>query len=1770
MQKILYSLIFIFLFIQSVWASYPTLYEQEPNDTPAEATPFSGSMILTGMITEGDQDAFMWKIGDEDSQYRWNIKLIGIPNALTRIDIMKIKFTQNGKEVEDYQRFFSFGTKTGNKPVTLKNLFFDKGEYLVAISSRSNMEKPTSKTYQVILTKERKVNDSVDTASKEEANSLDKSNFDNYLFKKTSGWFKFNINQKESQKLWTLKGTTTIGHQLKAKLTDEEDNEIAQSFTNKFGKFKIKDLELDEGVYYLHYEGDKEGTKNGVLLYSTGNQKIDEDEVEPNNETKDANAIDYKKTIHGTIDKDGDEDYFTFSLPKKLEDKLFSIKLDTDSKDMTLYLEDNTGKELQRKTVDSNYTMPQLMLQTDTDYKIQVYGSKKGAEYTFKFSKGYEYNATNEAEPNDNRENSYGVNKEEPINGHFTGYEWDCYHFSIEKANRLWNISAAGAALERLKLSKGNSNNELFDLSDPKDNRLTLKNLLLLPGLYKTCVIGTNGAYTFTVKEASLSDLNLTSLDDIEHEPNQDESQTNALAFGQTIKGMVEHEQNEDYFHFTLNNYESIRLTAIPPKEGDVRFKLKSSFIEHSSRPQIGQQAIIEGIYPPGRYIIELWSEKPSYQLYSLKLERLNPFESIDVEPNDNYDLAYPLPLSFNLKGHSNSEDEDFYTFPAFMKETNVTISGDNLKDNIRIYPNKKDGSLSLEWDDENKTYTTTLKTPQTSYIAVEDETGFYDYNLSFTGYEPKKLKELDISLKVDVLEDKVATYSEYGQKVTFNVAIENLNDEVYELSMDSHISDNSWKLDFDKTIHLESKEKKTIPLELVIPKNVSKLPVVTTLKFMDKNGSFKTTSFEIKPKDNAKVINPYEDWGMPTSILGGLNVARLDFGAKRVIEHNETELGHVPEIGNGYHLLFDDIVYNADSFHLYSEREKADENVTIELMGDEPSQVVGVILNPLGEGYPGDRLKDFSISLSENGKEFKHVYKGTLGLESQDQVFTFDKSYLAKYARLTLHNSHNNKTKDDISLGEWKVIAKQESIGIAEPFNIANPKLGGHVVHASKELSGEWDRNILTKENDMRNSTYLHKKLKELSWVVGFKNERVAKITDMVWREPNGSKKETYVKMVKILVSAQTPNGPWEEVGDWHKSDNNESSYHFKKATWARYVKFAIPIEKTAYYAMPEELRIFEEKPGATYASILGEWGKNNHKSFYEYQQSRFEKKQPVIVGNGSKEKAFALDMNQTVRGRVSVANHEKDWYKIIIPKDHNELQINLSGKTGVDVNYELFDSNDSKVAATKVKKNPLHHTFTFEVTEGEYYLKVKQPPVSVIFAWDNSGSVSPYHTQIFNSVNNYIRDIQPKIDAVNLICFNDDDIFLLSNFSDRPTQIQTIFNNFDRDCSDSDAERPLKVSSEKLKNRDGIKGVIIIGDAVGSRDMKLWDKLKEVKPKVFAIRVVSQYNDNEIYEGIMQSWSRVNNGTYAVVNDAVGMSKEINKASAILRRPVYYTLNVQSRYERPLGPGSLQIVEAPENKKRVNKNFAIELILDASGSMLKRIKGKRRISIAKDVLKKAVTDIIPPKTLVALRVFGHKKADSCRTDLEMRLQPLNPGKTIKIIRKINAKNLAKTPIADSLEKVAIDLSKVKGKKVVILVTDGKETCDGDPAKVITSLKEQGIDVRINIVGFAINDEKLKEQFKEWARLGDGGYFDASDKKSLNEAVKKALQIPYKVYDNKKNMVAEGIIDSDPIKLKGGTYKVVIKSSPEQVLENVIVIGEQDNQITFKYEDEK
>jgi hypothetical protein len=121
--------------------------------------------------------------------------------------------------------------------------------------------------------------------------------------------------------------------------------------------------------------------------------------------------------------------------------------------------------------------------------------------------------------------------------------------------------------------------------------------------------------------------------------------------------------------------------------------------------------------------------------------------------------------------------------------------------------------------------------------------------------------------------------------------------------------------------------------------------------------------------------------------------------------------------------------------------------------------------------------------------------------------------------------------------------------------------------------------------------------------------------------------------------------------------------------------------------------------------------------------------------------------------------------------------------------------------------------------------------------------------------------------------------------------------------------------------------------------------------------------------------------------------------------------------------------------------------------------------------------------------------------------LGPLNRASAAQAIEGVQAINLAKTAIADSLRAAAGDLADATPPRVVVLVTDGEETCEGDPEAAIAEMRASGLDARVNIVGFAIDDAALAETFTGWAETGGGTYFDASGAEALKRSIADALR---------------------------------------------------------------
>jgi len=177
---------------------------------------------------------------------------------------------------------------------------------------------------------------------------------------------------------------------------------------------------------------------------------------------------------------------------------------------------------------------------------------------------------------------------------------------------------------------------------------------------------------------------------------------------------------------------------------------------------------------------------------------------------------------------------------------------------------------------------------------------------------------------------------------------------------------------------------------------------------------------------------------------------------------------------------------------------------------------------------------------------------------------------------------------------------------------------------------------------------------------------------------------------------------------------------------------------------------------------------------------------------------------------------------------------------------------------------------------------------------------------------------------------------------------------------------------------------------------------------------------------------------------------------------------------------------------------------ILDASGSMGAQVQGKVKIDVAKDALSSLLKEL-PGSAKVGLVAYGHRQKGDC-SDVEEIAPLATPDKEALInrIKGINPKGM--TPITFSVRKIAEGLKDLKEETTIVLVSDGEETCKGDPCALVRELKASGIKFVMHVIGFDVN-ERQKAELSCIAKAGGGFYFTARNAVELAQAARKAVE---------------------------------------------------------------
>ena len=318
---------------------------------------------------------------------------------------------------------------------------------------------------------------------------------------------------------------------------------------------------------------------------------------------------------------------------------------------------------------------------------------------------------------------------------------------------------------------------------------------------------------------------------------------------------------------------------------------------------------------------------------------------------------------------------------------------------------------------------------------------------------------------------------------------------------------------------------------------------------------------------------------------------------------------------------------------------------------------------------------------------------------------------------------------------------------------------------------------------------------------------------------------------------------------------------------------------------------------------------------------------------------------------------------------------------------------------------------------------------------------------------------------------------------------------------------EQPSETENFDIEKLELIKQVLI------PSTLEEW---KETKPGVFA----SDYS----FEHETSSWPKDARELTAVEREELIQATDmIEDEETMFKMLLYYfgsnvfsdlvdkQMNYAAVLNEPYLPEPTKETITTENKEKVTPKAM--LLLDASSSMLLSVDGKQKMGIAKTAMKR-FAKTIGASSEVSLYVYGHagsqddkdKELSCSKIDEVYPLQAYSADKFDPVVDDVVARGW--TPLASAI-RTANEASKdFDGALTVYIVSDGAETCDGDPIKEAQEFAKGDENRKVNIIGFNV-DKKGEDQLKAVAEAGNGEYISAGNSDELNNSIEEKWVIP-------------------------------------------------------------
>ncbi len=193
--------------------------------------------------------------------------------------------------------------------------------------------------------------------------------------------------------------------------------------------------------------------------------------------------------------------------------------------------------------------------------------------------------------------------------------------------------------------------------------------------------------------------------------------------------------------------------------------------------------------------------------------------------------------------------------------------------------------------------------------------------------------------------------------------------------------------------------------------------------------------------------------------------------------------------------------------------------------------------------------------------------------------------------------------------------------------------------------------------------------------------------------------------------------------------------------------------------------------------------------------------------------------------------------------------------------------------------------------------------------------------------------------------------------------------------------------------------------------------------------------------------------------------------------------------------------------------------LVFDASGSMSGNGWGygsENPTAVSRiDKVRLALAKILPRVTRMrrmGLITYGPGPYQQCNVQLDLRPAPNAAGAILDTVRGLTP--AGQTPLTEAVTQAAEVLDCRTKPGLIVVLTDGEETCQGKPCELGKELRAQAFQLTVHVVGLRVKGltwtgEQSVFETRYLAEENGGLYIAVDAEKELESALEKTLGCP-------------------------------------------------------------